>query len=357
MKAIKVNADYESVLFHQKEGPRIINESLEFLSLFIENRPLFSFKKYDQEYLDYIRSITGNRPVIVNEGEFENWWGALSNIPLEQKLNSKEFTAGLNQDSKIISSLSELVLENDKSYLAKNPFGMSGQNFQVFQSSVKESIKPLLQKTGRLLVEPFLKREADFSHYVFSPELEICYENLVDQSFQYKGTLFNDRFHPGIESLRFYKKLDSDKWDEFQQSYSRLKDLCLSAGVYGGYSVDSFTYRENQELCIRAVSEINFRKTMGMVAWKLSEKFTAKNPWTLFLAVKPSKNPLSFQDLKMQIESISWSPEDKRGALLLSPGDTRFHFFLLSAGSGQEGRVLFRELKNLLPDCQFSVEL
>ncbi len=357
MKAIKVNADYESVLFSNKAGPKILNESLEFLSLLIEKRPLFSLKKYDPEYLDYVQEITGNIPVIVNQGEFENWWGDLTNISLEKKLNSKEFTVQLNQDAQLISGIEDLKLLEGRSYLAKSPYGMSGQNFQVFQPSETEKLIPLLQKSGKVLVEPYFQRKADFSHYVFSPESEICYENLVDKSFQYKGTLFANRLNPTLHGLRFYHQLDPARWEEFHQIYLKLKELCLLAGAPGGYSVDSFTYQENHNLCIRAVSEINFRKTMGLVAWKLSEKFAGMNSWTLLLSVKPLKKSVLFSVLRKRLEPICWNPGTKKGVILLSPGDTRFHYFLLIANSQEEGTHLYRELKSLLPDGQFSVEV
>ena len=95
MKSWKVNADYESVLFGNRPGPAIINQSLEFLVFFLEDEPLFTDKKYDPAYLKYLEKVTGKIPSILSQGSYENWWGALRDLNLERKLNSKEFNPKL----------------------------------------------------------------------------------------------------------------------------------------------------------------------------------------------------------------------------------------------------------------------
>ena len=103
MKSIKVNADYESVLFHNKPLP-VINESLEFLALYLSDKPLLSQKKYADHFLDHVESFTGIRPSIVKDQSFENWWGDLRNIELEKKLNSKEMSAEFYSDNLVVRS-------------------------------------------------------------------------------------------------------------------------------------------------------------------------------------------------------------------------------------------------------------
>ena len=147
MKPLKVNADYEVELFHQKLAPPAINQSIEFLLFFLESRPLFSEKKYSAEYLDYVEKLTGNAPQIVNKGPFENYWGSLKNIEVEKWWNSKLTSTELIIQKKWCTETMVIKNEEDlteinpnKDLLLKDPYGMSGQKFQLLKSeaSLKE---------------------------------------------------------------------------------------------------------------------------------------------------------------------------------------------------------------------------
>jgi hypothetical protein len=151
MKSIKVNADYEAVLFGKKESLPLINQALEFLALFVDTRPLFSLKNYSEEYLQHVESFIGRKPVIKKSADFENWWGELKDIELEKKLNSKEMSTKLNiehgwsKDTHFMTQAEDLsVLRDDLKYLAKNPFGMSGQNFPWFPKMIHLNLIRLL---------------------------------------------------------------------------------------------------------------------------------------------------------------------------------------------------------------------
>ncbi len=350
MKPIKVNADYEITLFENKSAPKLINQSLEFLALYLENRPLVTDKHYTQNFLDHVTRISGSVPSFSAEKDFENWWGSLKNIPLEKKLNSKEFSARFTPGVQIISHVSDLQLGEGQTYLAKNPYGMSGQNFLKFIKNQETELLPLLKKSKRLLVEPFLDRKKDFSHYVFSDGTFIAYENLVDHHFQYKGTIFRNLHAPSLESLSFYHEIDKSEWDQFETEFNSIREAMKREGATGGYSVDSFTFFEEGKLKIRTCSEINYRKTMGLVAWLLSKKYANNGDSTMLLLGQSLKVSGSFELIEEKIKKIE-------GCLQLSPGDTRFEIFFIAASDFQKAKSKFQELKNLLPDGQFSVEI
>lgn len=347
MRPIKVNADYEIALFEKRASPEIINHSLEFLALYLENLPLCSSKEYKQDYLEHVAGITGRKPEIVKSKDWINWWGSLENIPLEQKLNSKEFTANLSHESHIIKATDELDIEDEKTYLAKNPFGMSGQNLIVFKKGEESKLQALLQKTKKLVIEPYLERIADFAHYVLPDGELICYENIVDQNFQYKGTIFNNLSHPSTEELSFFEDSSAGEWARFQDELKLIVNEVLKSGVKGGYSVDSFTYRTKDGIKIKTACEINYRKTMGLMAWLLSKKYSQKK-WSLFILGKALKKENAFSYVQSLVKEVP-------GCLHLSPGDTRFEMFLLTADTREEGLRSARALKELLPDCQFSI--
>jgi hypothetical protein len=335
MKPIKVNADYETVLFEKREAPKVINQSLEFLSFFLETRPVLTTKTYSKEYLDFVQEISGARPTLVSEGEFENWWGSLEDRTLEEKLNSKITSAKLIQEkgwcpkTQVISQLGELKFVPGFTYLAKNPHGMSGQSFFKFQHP--QEVEPFLKDTQTLVIEPFLNRRWDFSHYVFEDEV-IAYENLVDEKFRYKGSLFRNHRRPGLGSLRFYQEVPEKERGLFQERLKVIQEYYASLGAKKNYSIDSFVYEDNG-LKIRALSEVNYRRTMGRVAYELSSRYAKNSPWTLFFLSKPSQ------------KKGAWKKESGRGILKLSPGDTRFDMFLLAAENEEEGQMLLADGK------------
>ncbi len=350
MKSIKVNADYEMVLFDNKKASKVINQSIEFLALYLEDSPLFSEKVYSKEFLTHVRKITGREPTIINRGDWENWWGELKDLPLEQTLNSKEFIIPFSSESQLITSIQEIAVSPDRNYLAKSPYGMSGQNFLSFSSKDQDKLGPFLARSRKLVVEPLYRRVKDFSHYVFSNGAQISYQNLVDKNFQYKGTIFHDLTCPDLQHLSFYEDINVEEWKIFEQELKKIVMAIRKAGGGSCFSIDSFTYLEEGRLKIRAACEVNYRKTMGLMAFLLSQKFFKELPWTLFILGKPLGRSDSFTYVQEKLRPLS-------GCLHLSPGDTRFEVFLIGAKSHEEGLQKFNQLQGLLPECQFSVKI
>lgn len=353
----KVNADYELALFHNMLGPQKLNQALEFFPLFLSDRPVLSSKKYSETYLSYIEGISGNKPQFVIQGKTENWWGDLKNIDLEKKLNSKELSAQLMidekwcEDTQIINSIHELKIKPNKQYLAKDPYGMSGQNFVVFTKGEEGK----LPQAKLLIIEPLFERKWDFSHYVFNDQV-ICYENVVDERFQYKGSLFQDISATNVQNLSFYSEISREEWDKFQQALKRIIAFYKEAGAPHSYSIDSFVYKTPTGYKIRFLSEINYRRTMGRTAYELSLKYAGEKSWSLMILGKPLKEDDPFHYIQNKIEAVKWNNESKEGVIQLSPGDSRFEIFLLTARSKSVGEKLFQLLNKLLPGCQFAVK-
>lgn len=346
MKNLKVNGDYESVLFFNKPLPKV-NEALEFLAFYLDERPVITNKKYSEVFFDHVESFTGKRPVTKSEGPAENWWGPLTHPELERKLNSKEMSAELS-DSIILSSLNDLPDLKGKTWLAKSPFGMSGQNMCLVEEGKLTELEGMLKK-GKVILEPFFNRKYDFSHYVFPNGVSICYENLVDEKFQYKGTVFRDYTRPVMENLRFYPEVKN--WKQFETDLEKIKKVYAS-DLSTGYSIDSFVYEDNG-LQVRSLSEVNYRRTMGRVAFELSIKFGGIRKWSAFILTKSSG--LEFLELKKKLLPLEWEPDTSRGVILLSPGDVRFDMYFLSALNEEEGQMLLKEMQELLPTVAFPV--
>lgn len=350
MKSLRVNADYELELFTGNRAPQIVNQSIEFLALYLESKPLYTIKNYSKEFIEHVEEITGNKPKFVNQGEYDNWWGPLKRIEIEKKLNSKLWSSQFNSDSQIVDNISQLKLRENQRYVAKNPFGMSGQKFVTFIKGEEQKLEALIKENLQIVIEPLLHRVHDFSLYIFPNGFRIFYKNFVDENFQYKGTVFTQISAPILSSLPFYRDISLEEWEKFDTEVERIIDLINETGDHDGFSIDSFIYEDEGKLKIRTISEINFRRTMGSLAWLLSQKFKQRFNWSALVLGKFLKRDLIFSDIKKKIESLP-------NCIYLSPGDTRFEVFLLLAEDDSSGKKLFEKIKLILPNCQFAIEI
>jgi hypothetical protein len=357
MKPLKVNADYELELFHHKKSSPVINHTIEFLLFFLSSRSLYSTKKYSADYLKYVEKLTGQEPKVVSEGAFENFWGALKSYDKEKWWNSKITSTeliiknGWCNDTRILKNGNDLQQINwYKDLLVKDPFGMSGQKFQLLRRDMSlEERQAIILKAitqGPLIIEPWLDRKYDFSQYLFPDGKKIAYENQVDQNFQYKGTIFNNFKSAALEDLPFYSQISADKWTSFYSQTQSIIDFYSKQINEFGYSIDSFVYEEKGELKLRVMSEINYRQTMGRLTYELSQKYSAGKTWTaLLLARTAPDSPLWKRCLDME------------GVMVLSPGDSRFEIVFITAENKDEGLKLIEKLNHLLPDGQFTIKL
>ena len=357
MKAIKVNADYEVELFHGKTAPPIINHTIEFLALYLEDAPLWSTKNYSKEYLNHVASITRKEPRIVHSGPFENWWGPLKDLRVEREWNSKITSTqiiinqGWCKNTFIIHKAEDMsALKADVAYLLKDPYGMSGQRFQVLPQELDlQQKKELILKSlsyGSLIIEPLFHRIYDFSQYIFPDGKRIAYQNLVDSKFQYKGTVFKDYKDPTLENLPFFQRVSKKNWDNYKEQINQIIKSYKKLQNNAGFSIDSFVYEEGNEFKIRAMSEINYRRTMGRMSWELSSKYSGGKVWSGLYLFKYTGEEILWELLKY-LENVK----------VLSPGDSRFEVLYLSARDEDEGIELLQKLRSLLPDAQFSIKL
>jgi hypothetical protein len=356
MKPLKVNADYELELFHHKRASPAINHSIEFLLFFLSDRPLYSDKKYSADYLKYVEKLIGRTPQIIKDGPFENYWGPLKSYDKEKWWNSKITSTqlmvqeGWCNDTHILKNETDLEKLNfNRDLLLKDPFGMSGQKFQLLrcEMSLNERQEILLKALaqGPLIVEPWFNRIYDFSQYLFPDGRKIAYQNLVDRNFQYKGTFFNNFQSARLEDLPFYSRISETKWVHFRSQTEVIIDFYSQRPNEYGYSIDSFVYEENGQLYIRAITEINYRQTMGRITYELAEKYSPNKRWSgLLLTKSVPKAPL-------------WKIcADMEGIMVLSPGDSRFEIILLKAKNQIEALNLIEKLNSLLPDGQFTIK-
>lgn len=344
MKPLRVNADYEVELFHNRPAPDVINQTIEFFLFFLSDRVLYSKKTYSEDYLKRVEKITHHKPVITHRGPFENYWGTLKNLEIEKWWNSKITSTELIikekwcGKSRILKSIEDLSgLSWDETYLLKDPYAMSGQKFILLRDidpiDLKLSIIEKALHSGPQILEPYFNRRYDFSQYVFPDGAIVAYENLVDAKFQYKGSVFSNHHSASLTDLSFYSEISAEEWNKFKAQTERIIQYYTQKPNEVGFSIDSFVYEENGELKIRVMSEINYRRTMGRVAFELSKKFAAQNLWTALVLVKVG------------------AYQNHADILVLSPGDSRFDILFLKASSVQQGEELLRLTEHSVKRC------
>jgi hypothetical protein len=154
-----------------------------------------------------------------------------------------------------------------------------------------------------------------------------------------------------VENFSFYQKVSPETWKKFSSNLEKIIHHYqeMSQGLHlFGFSLDSFIYRENDESKIRTLSEVNFRRTMGRVAYELAARFGGERAFASLVLEKSFKDRGGFSRLHERLGPILLTPSKEDGIIILSPGDTRFEIFFVSAENEEAGMNLQKELRRLL---------
>ena len=334
--SVIVNTDYESVLFENKPSLKMKRE-LEFLGLWLNER-VQNVMDYDDAYLEHIAHFTGRKPILVkNDPKARNWWGALKNIESERYLNSKETSSALaqalgEQVGHVIENEGDLAaLDEGKVYLFKSFTGVSGKGHK-FLSHLRESDFPLL-------AEEFHNRTLDFSTYCFENGECIYYQNFISPTFGYKGSLFDFKNSSSLLELDFVKGHENLDWKNYQWQVSKIIEFVREEGP-GGFSIDSYVF-DNK---IRALCEINYRRTMGVTAFEIAKVISPKR-FQLFLIFKTEIKYSELLELSI-----------KKDFILLSHDRNFFSYLILSADTKNELKVKLHDLQSTIGTLSVEIQ-
>ncbi len=315
--AVKVNIDFEEVLFRQKPQPHL-NESLEFLAFWVETKPLLTKKSYLPTYLSYVAHHSGVQPRMKREGNHELWWGDLSRPELVRRIAQKSFCFHFFKDSWQLEGICPQSWKEVEDYLVsfdrcllKGEGKMSGRGHRI----VTQADLAVLRNTHfePCVLEPLFERVEDISAlYVSDEDKFVFYKNQIDKKFQWRA----NHIEGSLEV--------SARWTH---ELGILRDTLSHLGYQGPFSVDAFTYRKGSEIHFYPGSEINPRKTMGWVNYKLKEKL---------------RLPSSLMGMEPKVLSVSqWELlAQNTDVLLLSPPENKFLIYWMGANtvSGLESK-------------------
>lgn len=310
---IYFNADFEKQLFsNQLKQPESnkLNQELEYLLFFIEPyKTVFTTKNYPENYLEFVSSISGTKPLITKKGDFATpWFGDYNQIDLKRIWQNKlEFYQFLEkyhfhlEGSQIISQ--EDQLKSD--FLYKRGDQMSGRGHFLFPKDQK-GILNYLKNGGQLLKEPLVKRSLDYSFLFENGALISEYINDIDNSFQYKGT------HLGAKA-----SIDQ----KLREKINRFLDLINEklSPYTGNYSLDSYFYERSAGELDWVPCELNLRKTMGYIALKLKNLYFSDYP---YFHLKISTNKCEKLYKKKGKDFICLSPLGNKFFIIAMAGKT-----------------------------------
>lgn len=315
MEALIFNTDFEAKLFQNDFRLQSSKKTQEFEYLINWIHPtqtIYTSKTYASDFRQWFEALTTEKfRTTENQNNIVPWCANFEQLELKKKLQDKHQTLEWAQKLGIGPTQLQMVEDEESlepGYLYKLNDRLSGMGHFTYND--KEKILKELEQGRRLSKEPLLKRRVDFSSLWSDGEIKFCYENLITENFQYRGSLI------GKESYQ----LPTGYQPAWRDGLKKIMDYCQ--GYRGHFSVDSFISDQGLYL----VSEFNCRKTMGYCAYELKQKYFAQSPFMLFYFVRSCLEIEQYQKIYTTFN---------QSILPLSPSDHRFQCFLI-AGENRE---------------------
>jgi|GEM_PF-6163299 hypothetical protein len=318
----KVNFHYEYQLAKRQlpESQILkINREYEYLALLWGDvEALANQQKYTHKYLALCEKINPALPKLKGSVEkFDKYfWGNISEN--FTKLNSKTTSfdvareLGLESIEKRFEDTREvrnyLSGQPSTTYILRTEFSVSGRGVFILRpgDDLENFMARFEKERGQqaVLVSPYLNRVKDFSVILSDNYEEIIYETMVDTQGHFRGVLIdNDQ----VNSLRAW--MSEEDAEIFRAIFKRYKTMGANK-----IQIDSFFYDKGGELKIFHLAEVNARKTMGEMAYRLFKRSHSSQPYFSFVMSPERKKKKPHENLDRTLIS----PETSRHALYIS---------------------------------------
>ncbi|MCB9094409.1 MAG: hypothetical protein H6621_05000 [Halobacteriovoraceae bacterium] len=293
---------------HKDQPENKFSYEFEYLYWFLNSgETLFSKKNYSEKYINYLQSkfsIDLNLKKLVDKKEHRNFW-FYSRDELAKEINTKKYSWDFSKkhhfvdyQSRIFTSESELQAfkgQSNGQFVVKGNYGFSGKEVTTLENLQKKLSFPVI-------VEEKQERLMDFGIYVEGDNC-IIYENLIDQSFQYKASCFQrSKLHDWKKFFSHFP-IEKSEYERFEIAIETLKKHFKALNIES-YNIDGFVYKQNTQVKINPMNEINYRRTMGLFFYKIFE--------------------LYFQNFSEMTFEITKNPVIADGEIQLSPENSNF---------------------------------
>lgn len=340
-----VNAEYEYELFRDMNGSLrkdricVLRQRLQYLYYFIDQsgQPLLAEYELSSATADYLQGLGVGLPKFVKEGVTENWYGKLSNLELERKLNSKLHCYEFLRDRgelppevffvKSPEEIRQIVSSSQKkTWILKSPFLYGGQGSVLIQT---ESDIPSELLHVHIL-EPLHSRVMDFSTY-FDPASgeTFTYLTRMNDNTTYQGGVVYTDERSMLEGLK-----DTPLYELMVKMAAKTRDYLNELKKYPleqPVTIDGFIYRTGETLVGYPMSEINYRTSMGSLNRSL-RRFLPEGGVGLYRYVEDKG--IDFKKF------VPYSTSSRTGIIELNDGHPQTRVIFLCESSAEKLRKL-----------------
>ena len=174
----------------------------------------------------------------------------------------------------------DYIARREGRVFVKSPWSSSGRG--VFPASgmdrknVEQIVAGIIQRQGMVTVEDSLDKLHDFASLFFSDGRTVRFMGWSVFETHGRGAYLGNVVAPQRELRRCVLEYGAD------EEVIPLLEEALTAEISGGYrgwlGVDMMTYRDGDSVAVAPCIEINLRRTMGVVAMDLAERFDTTTP-------------------------------------------------------------------------------
>ena len=183
-----------------------------------------------------------------------------------------------------IEAIAQIVEKEAGIWLIKAPYSSSGRGLlrilnEKIIGSERQILSGMLRKQKEVSIELFLNKKTDFSmQFVISDSRTVDFIGISLFKTNEKGAYIGS-FVGAPEKIESVVTSDisSDLLNDIKRLLSEFIKEKIAPFYVGNMGVDMMVYEENGRLLLHPCVEINLRKNMGFLAFKLYEKHLSKN--------------------------------------------------------------------------------
>ena len=214
-------------------------------------------------------------------------------------------------------------LSPSQTVVFKAPFSASGRGMIRVRNKTPETkdlkwIETVLKNHRAIIAEPWLDKFTDLSAHVdIANDGSVKYVGATrfwtDVRGQYRGHLIG-RIMDDLGSTIIQSWHRAGGWaDTLKETALRVGQEAFNRGYFGPLGVDAMIHRENDELQLRPLLEINPRWSMGRIALILQQRLAPKHAGIWMHISKQECAKAGYQNFPSMIQALRLShPEDIR---------------------------------------------
>jgi hypothetical protein len=172
-----------------------------------------------------------------------------------------------------VGELDRVLRTAPPAWVVKAPLSASGRSRYIEKNGPgltdpksRRTVERLFEHHGPLLFEPWMDRTEDFGVSALLGPSELRIVGIHGQIVDRKGQFSGIDLHP---------ELSRQDRDRLLETVEAVAAALRRAGYVGPFGIDAWRYRrENGELVLNPLGEINARMTFGLVAWAREERLS-----------------------------------------------------------------------------------